>query len=177
MPGCGRTHEARGLCHSHYAQLRRTGATPTAPFAPRTVDDRFWSKVDRSGECWIWRGATSGTGRYGTFWNGERNMPAHRWAFEQKHGPIAPSLVIDHLCRTTLCVRPSHLEAVTQRTNVLRGEAPSAINATKTHCDAGHDLAGPNLIERPRGGRACRECTRRTVREAQRRYRARRRAA
>ena len=49
-------------------------------------------------------------------------------------GTIPQGLVIDHLCRNKSCVNPAHLEAVTNTENVLRGEAPSAKAARKTHC-------------------------------------------
>lgn len=33
-------------------------------------DERFWRKVDKSGECWIWTGANNGVGY------GKVNRPA-----------------------------------------------------------------------------------------------------
>lgn len=41
--------------------------------------------------------------------------------YELAHGNIEEGLVVDHLCRNKLCVRPDHLEAVSQSTNVRRG--------------------------------------------------------
>ena len=43
-----------------------------------TPEERFWAKVDKSGDCWLWTGAVDkGTG-YGRFWNGERTVLPHR---------------------------------------------------------------------------------------------------
>jgi len=39
-------------------------------------------------------------------------------------GPVPDGLELDHLCRNRYCVNPHHLEAVSHRTNVLRGFIP-----------------------------------------------------
>jgi hypothetical protein len=65
---------------------------------------------------------------------------AHRAAYEEAYGPIPDGLVIDHLCRVRWCCNPEHLEAVTNRENILRGESPPARNARKERCDRGHEL-------------------------------------
>ena len=47
------------------------------------------------------------------------------------------------------------------RENVLRGIAPAALHAKKTHCPAGHEYAGDNLYVHPtKGQRYCRACGR-----------------
>ena len=93
--------------------------------------------------------------------NGKR-LPAHRASYELFKGSIPNDLVIDHLCRNTLCVNPCHLEAVTSVENVMRGFGVGAIAARKTHCTYGHPLAGENvwLRKRPNGRtwRKCRKC-------------------
>jgi hypothetical protein len=128
---------------------------------------QFWEQVDRSGECWLWLGAKAinGYGRFGA----RPSWAAHRWAYTFTRGPIPDGLTLDHLCRNLLCVRPDHLEAVTDRVNILRGTGPAAANATKTHCKRGHPLSGPNLYIRQSTGRykhngqterVCRACKR-----------------
>lgn len=132
---------------------------------------RFWRKVNTDGpvvkaelgRCWQWLGVPHRSG-YG------RHSPApgaivyaHRFSYELLVGTIPGDLQIDHLCRNTMCVRPEHLEAVTQRTNLLRGVNPPAMNYRKTHCPEGHPLAGNNLYVytiRSTGtrGRRCRAC-------------------
>lgn len=101
----------------------------------RTFSDRFWSKVDKSGTCWLWTASIRATG-YGQFRVGKRTRDAHRVAWELTNGSVPDGLQLDHLCRNRACVRPDHLEPVTQRENILRGTAPTAVNAVKTHCDA-----------------------------------------
>lgn len=68
--------------------------------------------------------------------------------------------------RVRNCVNPAHLEPVTQKVNVLRGEGASARNAAKTHCDYGHELTKDNTYVTPDGRRNCRTCKRRTNAQA-----------
>ena len=124
------------------------------------VAKRFWAKVEVDSDgCWNWTACRSPKG-YGLFGFAGRLRPAHRLAYEVLVGPIPKGLTIDHLCRNRACIRPSHLEPVTNRENIYRGYAPSAVNARKTHCHAGHPLNGANLYVEPSGKRVCRSCRR-----------------
>jgi hypothetical protein len=146
------------------------GIIDTTPWA----SDAFWAQVDKSGECWLWTGARGGP--YGKFSYGSRTLGtriqigAHRFAYQNLVGPIPDGLVLDHLCRTPLCVRPDHLEAVTQWENTLRTGNPIAELARKTHCKRDHELSGENLAIDPKTGqRRCRACSRIWAAEARRR--------
>lgn len=99
------------------------------------LGDRFWSKVDKTDDCWLWTGYIDGQG-YGQFHHDGRVGYAHRVAYEALVGPIPSGLHIDHLCRVTACVRPSHLEPVTQAENLRRQ------GAAITHCPQGHEYTG-----------------------------------
>lgn len=150
---------------------------PTGPIASRDPAVRFWSKVEKGDGCWLWTGATDGGHRYGAFQYEGRVQRAHRVALALSGVTIPDGMDVDHLCRVTLCVRPDHLEVVTHRTNVLRGDAPSSANVGKTHCPAGHPYDGANLYIIPStGGRACRACNRATGAERMRRHRAKKKA-
>lgn len=131
--------------------LRRPLTTPSP-------EQRFWKKVNKTEGCWLWTGSRDRDG-YGQFWHQKKMLAAHRWSYEMLVGPIPFGLQIDHLCRTPGCVNPNHLEPVTQRENLLRGNTIQARNAAKTHCPHGHPLAGDNL-RLSRGQRLCRECIR-----------------
>lgn len=115
-------------------------------------------------ECWTWEAATTWLG-YGKF-STTRSVwtPAHRVSHELFVGPIPEGLQIDHLCRNPRCVNPKHLEPVTPRENTMRGEAPSAYHAKKTHCPKGHPYSGDNLYVGAKGNRVCRACGREKAR-------------
>jgi len=106
----------------------------------RSDNARFWAKVDKQPEgCWVWQAGKDWDG-YGIFHACGRSWRAHRWAYESLVAPIPDGLVIDHLCRNRACVNPDHLEPVTDRVNILRGEGVAAVNADKAACDKGHPL-------------------------------------
>ncbi|WP_030487307.1 HNH endonuclease signature motif containing protein [Micromonospora chokoriensis] len=133
----------------------------------------FIAQVDTTGgidACWPWRGHHNDEG-YGVF--GKSGAGAHRVAYELMVRPIPEGLNIDHrchnadtacpggvTCRHRLCVNPAHLEAVTQRDNVLR--SPHTMphhNAAKTHCPQNHPYSPENTYSRETAkGRARREC-------------------
>lgn len=145
---------------------------PNQYTGPGPVAERFWAKVDKTEGCWIWTAARSKG--YGRITIAGRGMYAHRYAYEQLVGPIPGRLELDHRCRVPACVNPAHLEPVTHRENVLRGESPAALHAAKTHCPRGHELTIENCLRRrvPHGhGRDCKTCHRERERA---RWRARR---
>jgi len=123
------------------------------PESRDSIAARFWAKVDMSGlmpehrpdlgPCWLWTGGTranQGGNLYGHVSIYDEGRLAHRVSFELEVRPLATEETVDHLCRVTLCVRPSHLEAVSLRDNILRGTSPVAINARKKYCPKGHVL-------------------------------------
>jgi hypothetical protein len=178
LDGCDNPVKARGMCNTHYTRWRKHG-DPSKVWRRgqrMTLTDRFWSKVDRSGSCWLWVGKQNNRG-YGIFHADGRSLLAHRVAYELEVGPIPDGLTLDHVrskgCRNRHCVNPDHLEPVTQRENVLRGSGFAALNAAKTHCPRGHQYTPENTYANPHpdGGRICRTCKR----ERDRLARARRR--
>lgn len=107
------------------------------------MDDPFFSKVDKSGSCWLWTASRDRYG-YGQVRIGGKQKRAHRVAYELLVGPIPSGLQVDHLCRVRHCVNPAHMELVTSRVNTLRGQSLQAINAQKTHCKRGHEFTPAN---------------------------------
>ena len=72
------------------------------------VEERFWSKVDRSGKCWLWTAAKMKGGYGGFKWAG-RMWRAHRAAWLLTYGHIPDNLMLCHTCDTPACVNPAHL--------------------------------------------------------------------
>lgn len=90
---------------------------------PRTSwQERFWSKVDKTGDCWIWTPArhrkdSERLAMFSANCEGKKNVSPWRWIYAHEVGPIPEGLEIDHTCENWRCVRPSHLEAVTRKVN------------------------------------------------------------
>ena len=123
------------------------------------VVERFWAKVDKRSpaECWPWTASKFPNG-YGHFHAHKGiGMGAHRFSFAIANGEIEKGLVVDHICNRPDCVNPDHLQAISQRENVLRGSGLSAMNATKSACKMGHPFDEKNTY-RFAGKRECRMC-------------------
>ena len=140
----------------------------------KTWENRFWSYVDKGDGCWNWTGTRTRTvvrscnpnsrakvDEYGTLrilTDKVRNYKAHRLSYALVKGQIPDGLVIDHLCKNTLCVNPEHLEAVTQRINSIRGDGHSK----HTRCINGHSYENNLRVyysdKYPNGRRECLIC-------------------
>lgn len=90
-----------------------------------TLLSLFLSRIDKSGECWIYTGPTDGDGygKIGTF-------SAHRLMYDLLHGPIPVGFEVLHKCDNPPCVKPQHLWLGTQSDNirdmVRKGRHPGA---------------------------------------------------
>lgn len=149
---CSRPARKRGYCNTHYERLRLSGQIQVREKDPVA---RFWSRVDKTDTCWNWTGGLSHGYGYTSF--DGRVQGAHRVSFQLIAGRIPEGLELDHLCRNRRCVNPVHLEPVTSRVNLLRGEGMSAKNAAKTHCPQGHEYTVVNTYLW-RGNRLCAAC-------------------
>jgi hypothetical protein len=115
------------------------------------------SRRDHDTGCLIWTGALSERG-YAMVQHEGCCRRAARLIYERAKGPI-PGLVPDHLCKNRACIELNHLEAVTQRVNVLRGLSPALSRGQKKFvCDA---CGGPYeiLSKGRRVIHGCRPCT------------------
>jgi HNH endonuclease len=117
VDGCDRKRHAHGLCLAHYHRSRaKGGLRPDVPLNP-TVEDRFWARVDKSGECWFWTGARTRYG-HGQIGHGDVVVYAHRFVYELLVGPIPSGHGLHHTCRNPACVRPEHLVPMMQGAHV-----------------------------------------------------------
>lgn len=91
---------------------------------PRPLSERFWERVDKSGECWVYTGYTNPKG-YGVVGLESGNKFAHRVAWELTNGLIPDGLWVLHRCDNPPCVRPEHLwlgdNTDNQRDSVRKG--------------------------------------------------------
>lgn len=115
---------------------------------------RRFTTDDRTG-CWLWNGYTAKG--YGATYVAGRSVRAHRITYQLANGHT--DLPLDHLCRNRRCANPSHLEAVDNTTNILRGQGVTAENARKTHCKRGHEFDDKNTYRNTKG-RHCKKCMR-----------------
>lgn len=140
IPKCSRvlayaTGAAAGLCLAHGARVHLFGdarADIALRLLPGTwssilagaqpspeAQEWFWARVVQSDDCWLW--SSGNRDRYGYGRIGHHLV--HRISFTMVNGPIPDGLTLDHLCRTPPCVRPEHLEPVTQAENNRRAWA------------------------------------------------------
>ncbi len=108
----GRTVPAvRWRAHKLKVRISRQKSDPVA---------RFWAKVDRRGpdECWPWLGCLRDHKGYGSFYDGTRNVPAHRYAFSLAGGVIPDGHDLLHSCDTPACVNHAHLSVGTHKENM-----------------------------------------------------------
>jgi len=119
-------------------------------FGDPRLPPRFWEKVYPIEDgCWIWAGSSNRPG-YGEFWIDGRIMRTHRLSYLALVGPITEE-TIDHLCNRSSCVNPSHLENVSQRTNILRSGGVTAANFRRSACKHGHPFNERNTYIIPGG--------------------------
>lgn len=118
----------------------------------------FWLKVKKTDNCWEWTACKNSKG-YGV--SGVSKTPlAHRVSYELLKDDIPDGLQLDHLCRNRACVNPDHLEAVTNRENILRSKL------FRDRCPKGH------LYDKitKEGYRGCNICHKKQMKEGMVRY-------
>ena len=123
-----------------------------------TLEERFWSKVDRSeygpGGCWPWIGHRLPAG-YGTL----GNEYSHRLAVKISGRVIPDRYSVDHvICQNPPCCNFAHLEPVPHWENTRRGNGWTAQSARKTECKRGHAFDEANTYVNRKGHRYCRKC-------------------
>ena len=94
----------------------------------KTAEERFWEKVDKTGECWLWSAACTADG-YGRFMHEGKVVLSHRLSFEWASGDIPVGLQVDHRCFRRNCVRPEHLRLATNAQNHQNRRGANSNNA------------------------------------------------
>lgn len=103
------------------------------------------------GGCWLWKRSKDKDG-YG--WSSFENKThqAHRLSYQLVNGEIPDGLHLDHLCRVRHCVNPDHLEPVTPRENLRRGDTTTAWERCQ-RCGSEYSIIG---VAKPQ--RRCLSC-------------------
>ena len=108
------------------------------------------TSIEDAAACWRWTASVCRDG-YAKFYVNRKHVKAHNYAYREIIGKIPEGLILDHLCRVRNCVNPFHLEPVTTRENIRRGENKER---RKTACPRGHAYD----VITSEGKRRCRVC-------------------
>ena len=131
------------------------------------IEERFWLKVDKTGECSKWTGARDAFG-YGAARLRGVQVSTHRIAWELANGLIPQGMFVCHRCDCPACVKPEHLFLATHDENmadmVAKGRGANQ-NTGKDRCKRGHLFTPENtgtvkVRHRDRIGRRCLTCER-----------------
>ena len=125
---------------------------------PATSVDRIFKRIniDKKTGCWNWVGCkTSG---YGQVRVNKKLYRVHRLMYElfvEKPPEGKDTYVLDHLCNNRACCNPTHLQLISDKENILKGNGATARKARQTHCKNGHLLP-----QSKNGHRRCAICHR-----------------
>lgn len=116
IDGCEGSHLARGWCGRHYQKWKVHGDPLGGGNRYSSPDQSFAARTAWRGSCLEWRGVKC-SGGYGLLRVGGKMTPAHRFAWEQAHGPIPTQTDVDHICHNPACCNVEHLRLATRLQN------------------------------------------------------------
>lgn len=126
--------------------------------SPKSIS-RVFAKItiNSNNGCWVWNGSTT-SGGYGNVRINKKLYRTHRLMYKLFVGEIPNGKgrnipVLDHLCNNRLCCNPTHLQLISDRDNILKGNGATAKKHRQVYCKNGHILPPPK-----NGHRRCTIC-------------------
>lgn len=121
ISGCGKPHEAKGMCSMHYARVRTHGRTDSPGTTPNGEVKRYYDDVVMKHRddsvCLLWPYSVGKNG-YGQMWSGNSMKTVTRLVCESANGrPPTQNHEAAHSCGNRQCVNPLHLRWATRREN------------------------------------------------------------
>lgn len=121
IDGCDKKFRALDRCAFHYKRFYGSEEwyelrSSSFPSSRLSTEERFWTYVDRTEDCWVWTAET--WDGYGVYQADSKRMRAHRYSWLLAEGELGSDLMLDHQCRNRACVNPKHLRPVTNKQNL-----------------------------------------------------------
>ena len=127
----------------------------------KTMEERFWAKVNKTDGCWEWTAHKLFNG-YGRFSINKKPDYSHRVSWLIAHGEYPTGKHVLHTCDNPGCVRPDHLVLGTMGDNMAdRDSKHRQYTKKKLHCRHGKPFS---YRGRYRIAKTCKVC------ETSRRY-------
>lgn len=94
---------------------------------------RFWDKVDKADECWLWTAGKNSDG-YGVFKLDGKSVGSHVVSYVLANGDVPNGIEVCHTCDNPPCVHPDHLWLGTRKDNAQ----DSALKGRNSHGEKHH---------------------------------------